>query len=36
MEVFDIDFFSPRVIIIIVIVVIGYFVLRSFGSRWRK
>ncbi len=30
------DFFSPVVIIIIVVLVIGFFVLRGFGRRWRK
>ena len=30
------DFFSPVTIIIIVLVVIGYFVIRGLGSRWRK
>jgi len=36
MEVFDINFFSPGVIVVIVLVVIGYFVLRGLGRRWRK
>jgi len=36
MDIFDMDFFSPVTIIIIVVVVIGYFVLRGFGRRWRK
>lgn len=36
MDIFDIDFFSPLTIIIIVVVVIGYFVIRGFGRRWRK
>jgi len=30
------DFFSPITIIIIIVVVIGYFVLRGLGKRWRK
>jgi len=30
------DFFSPITIIIIVVLVIGFFVIRGFGKRWRK
>lgn len=30
------EFFSPITIIIIAVVVIGYFVLRGLGRRWRK
>ncbi len=35
MGIFDMDFFSPLTIIIIAVVVIGYFVLRSLGRRWK-
>ncbi len=35
MGIFDLDFFSPVTIIIIVVVVIGYFVLRGLGRRWK-
>ena len=30
------DFFSPITIIIIVVLVIGFFVIRGFGRKWRK
>jgi len=30
------DFFSPITIIIIVVLVIGFFVLRGLGRKWRK
>ena len=30
------DFLSPITIIIIVVLVIGFFVIRGFGKRWRK
>ena len=30
------DFFSPVTIIIIVALVIGFFVIRGFGRKWRK
>ena len=36
MEVIDLEFFSPGMIIIIVIVVIGFFVIMGLGKRWRK
>ncbi len=29
------NFFSPGIIIIIIIVVIGYFVIRGLGRRWK-
>lgn len=34
--IFDLEFFSPVTIIIIVVIVIGFFVIRGLGGRWRK
>ena len=30
------EFFSPVTIIITVVLVIGFFVIRGFGRKWRK